>query len=637
LHLLPLPKILRRGSGSCPIPAQATLRLPADLERDTELLPAWKRLREAFASAGSALDLTLASGQRARVTVEARRDPCCPNHPESYTLRITPRGILLGYLTPAGLRASIATLRQLLREHGLRLPCLNLSDWPDFGRRGVMLDISRGKVPRLDTLLQLLDLLADFKINEFQLYTEHTFAYRDFEPVWRDSGALTGADIVALDARCRTLGIDLVPNQNSFGHLRPWLEHPPLKRLGETKAPWPDQHGAFLRYPSTLAPTHPKTLPFLRSLFDELLPHFSSPFFNVGCDETWDLGLGQSRKLCQQKGKGRVYLDFLLQIHREVVARGRHMMCWGDILLHHPELVAELPPDIIALNWGYEADHPFEREAPVFAASGVPFYVCPGTATWMTLIGRHDTAFTNLRRAATVGREHRALGYLNTDWGDGGHPQPLAVSLLPYALGAALAWGDTQCTDAAMLHVVSRDAFGDPSGKAAQSALAMGLAHQKFQFRAPNITPFGATIAAPPPARRELFCRDGLKYYARIRPENIHAALAELESQRKSLSQAKPSTPSGTIYAQELDLAARMAAQSCHYMLWQQMLASGKGPAARREARLRVRDLRELLHDFNAFWPSRNQGDPARCAGFLQWRIDDYLGAKLHFTPAQSV
>ena len=83
-----------------------------------------------------------------------------------------------------------------------------------------MLDISRGRVPRLETLLGLIDQLADFKINEFQLYTEHTFAYRKYAKVWRDWGVLTGAEIEKLDAHCRRLGIELVPNQNSFGHLR---------------------------------------------------------------------------------------------------------------------------------------------------------------------------------------------------------------------------------------------------------------------------------------------------------------------------------------------------------------------------------------------------------------------------------
>jgi hexosaminidase len=109
-----------------------------------------------------------------------------------------------------------------------------------------------------------------------------------------------------------------VPNQNSFGHLRHFLEHPKLKKLAEVSEPYEDAEREFVRRPSTLAPNHPGTLPFLRGLYDELLPNFSSRFFNVGCDETWDLGRGQSKKLCEAKGKGRVYLDFLKKIHREV-------------------------------------------------------------------------------------------------------------------------------------------------------------------------------------------------------------------------------------------------------------------------------------------------------------------------------
>jgi hexosaminidase len=116
------------------------------------------------------------------------------------------------------------------------------------------------------------------------------------------------------------------------------------------------------------------------------------------------------------------------------------MMFWGDIILNHPELISKLPKNVIALNWGYEATHPFEKEAATFAKSKVPFYVCPGTATWMTLLGRHDTAFANLRLAAEAGRKHGAIGYLNTDWGDGGHPQPLAVSWPLYVIGAAHSW-----------------------------------------------------------------------------------------------------------------------------------------------------------------------------------------------------
>lgn len=556
-----------------------------------------------------------------------------PAEPDGYTLTVERLPIMIEYREEGGLRAAVATLRQLLRQHKRRIPRLQICDYADFPRRGVMLDVSRGRVPNLQTLLGLVDHLADFKINELQLYIEHTFAYRNYEPVWQEWGPLTGNDILRLDVRCRELGIDLVPNQNSFGHLRYWLEYPPLKSLAEVPAPYESSDGTFLRHPTTLAPNHPGTIPFLRELYDELLPHFTSKRFNVGCDETWDLGRGQSKAECESRGKGRVYLDFLQKVHAEVTARGRQMLFWGDIILHHPELISELPRDAIALNWGYEADHPFERETALFAESGVQFYVCPGTSTWMTLIGRHDNALQNLRAAARSGKAHGAVGYLNTDWGDGGHPQPLAVSYAPFLAGAALSWCAESFREDLLAPVLSRDVFEDPTGYAARSAMEMGRAHRKFRFTAPNVTPFGAVIAAPNPKLRELFCRDGLKYYARIPEERVREALQEVENQRATLSRACPSGAEGVLLVRELDLAARMAAESCQIMLWQQKLASGGGAQAAKLGREGVRRLKEVQAAYKRLWRIRNKGTTARSSSFLQWRLTDYRKGVLHFPP----
>ena len=249
------------------------------------------------------------------------------------------------------------------------LPCLKIRDWPDFPRRGVMLDISRGRVPKLKTLLELVEHLKDFKINEFQLYTGHAFAYRKYKPVWRAWGALTAAEIRKLDARCRELGIDLVPNQNSFGHLRYFLEHPPLRKLAEVSEPYEGAIGDFLRFPTTLAPAHPGTIRFIRELYDELLPNFSSKIFNVGCDETWDLGRGQSKRLCETRGKGRVYVDFLKQINREVNTRGRRMMFWGDIILKFPELISELAAFGVPPQAGFPKNPPSRLKAELRTSS----------------------------------------------------------------------------------------------------------------------------------------------------------------------------------------------------------------------------------------------------------------------------
>jgi hypothetical protein len=565
-----------------------------------------------------------------------------PEHPEGYTLTISKTGIKVACFDLEGAGAANATLRQLLREYGRTLPCLKIRDWPDFARRGVMLDISRGRVPKLETLLDLAEKLADFKINELQLYTEHTFAYKKHKSVWQSWGALTAKEIKILDARCRELGIDLVPNQNSFGHLRYFLEDPRLKKLGELSKPFLAETKDFLRRPTTLAPNHPGTLPFLRGLYDELLLNFSSEFFNIGGDETWDLGKGQSKKLCAAKGKGRVYLDFLKKIHREVQARNRKMMFWGDIILKYPTLIRELAgwsssfslrgntlkrelqPKLIALNWGYEADHPFAKEAAQFAKAKIPFYVCPGTSTWQTLIGKHDNALANLRAAAKAGKKFGAIGFLNTDWGDGGHPQPLAVSWPLFAAGAALAWNAKSLDEQNLLYVLSRDVFEDPTGTVAEAGFKLGFVHQKLGVKAVNETPLGTVIAAPKPADRELFCRNGLKWFAKIPKRKILAALKAIQKQRAALLRSKPESASGKILMQELGLAARMAEQSCRFMLWQQAVATGKVSEAKRLAQQGLRELQTLEKEFSACWPLRNKATPKHCTPFPRWRMDDY-------------
>jgi hexosaminidase len=563
--------------------------------------------------------------QKPLAAIKVVRTHSAPDHPEGYALAISKTGIEISFRETGGLRAATATLRQLLREYGRKLPCMKIRDWPDFPRRGVMLDISRGRVPKLETLLDLAEKLSDFKINELQLYTEHIFAYTQYKSVWQSWGALTAKEIQILAARCRELGIDLVPNQNSFGHLRYFLADSRLKKLGEVSEPYEDANDEYVRRPTTLAPNHPGTIPFLRGLYDELLPNFSSQFFNVGCDETWDLGKGQSEKLCERIGKGKVYLGFLKKIHREVSARDKKMMFWGDIILKYPKLIGALPKNVIALNWGYEANHPFEKEAAKFAKAKIPFYVCPGTSTWQTLIGKHDNALANLRTAAKAGKKFGASGYLICDWGDGGHPNPLAVSWLMFAAGAALAWNSKTFDESKLIPILSRDVIEDSTGKIAEAAFNFGFIHKKLGVIAPNETPLGTVIAAPKLEERELFCRNGLKWFEKVPTKKIQATLKEIKNQRVILSHAKPKTDSGKILARELDLAARMAAQSCKFMLWQQAIAAGKNSEAKKMARADIRELKQLQKDFNLHWPLRNKATPKHCSEFLQWRIEDYF------------
>ena len=311
-----------------------------------------------------------------------------------------------------------------------------------FAVRSYMLDISRDKVPSMGTLKQLVEILEKFNYNQLQLYTEHTFAYSKHEAVWKDASPMTAQEIRELDLFCAMHGIDLVPNQNSFGHLERWLVKPEYNHLAElprggAPLPW----GGFKKDPTTLCPTDPASLEFLAGLYDELLPNFESRLFNIGCDETFDLlGEGRSAAAVKEKSEGRVYLEFLLKVAELVRKRGKRPMFWGDVILRHPELVPELPKDLIALDWGYEGNHPFMDEAAKFAAAGLDFYVCPGTSSWNSLAGRVENMRENMIAAERAGHLHGAKGFMVTDWGDGGHWQPLAASLPGLILGGNLAY-----------------------------------------------------------------------------------------------------------------------------------------------------------------------------------------------------
>ena len=180
---------------------------------------------------------------------------------------------------------------------------MRIEDWPDFPNRGVMLDISRDKVPTMATLFALVDLLASMKFNQLQLYTEHTFAYRQHPQVWADASPMTGEEILELDAYCRERFIQLVPNQNSFGHLERWLKFPKYNGLSECPNGFSFPSGHRMEKGFTLDPQDPGSIKLIESMYDELLPHFTSKLFNVGCDETFDLGTGKSKALVERAEK----------------------------------------------------------------------------------------------------------------------------------------------------------------------------------------------------------------------------------------------------------------------------------------------------------------------------------------------
>ena len=403
-------------------------------------------------------------------------------HPQGYELHISRTTAAVQAKTNIGLFYGLQTLIQIARQYGRAWPCLHITDAPDYVRRGFYHDVSRGKVPTRHTLLWMVKQLAALKINEFQLYVENVFEFPGHADMYSSTTPLTADDIHAVDALCRRYHIDFVPSLTSLGHFDKILRLPRYRHLAEIEPADLQRRGikTWSDDPWTLCVTDPEAKALLTQMYAEFLPHFSSPNFNICCDESWDLGLGRSACVAKTIGIGGLYVQWVKFCCELAARHGKRVQLWGDIILNHPELIHELPENATLLEWGYAGDHPFDEHGKLFAESGRAFYVCPGTSTWQSLGGRWDNATANLRNAAQCGLKHGAAGFLNTDWGDYGHQQTLAVSLLPMAYGAAVAWNAQQHSAQDHAFSAGLHLLGDHRSTVATAIQDMGNIYQRI-------------------------------------------------------------------------------------------------------------------------------------------------------------
>lgn len=529
----------------------------------------------------------------------------------AYRLSIQTQRIEIEGQDQAGIFYALKTLQQILQQQS-HPPCMEILDWPDFPHRGIMLDISRDKVPTQEQLYRLVELMSRLKYNQLQLYTEHTFAYRGHETVWQQASPMTGEEILALDAFCRERFIELVPNQNSFGHMTRWLKHPGYTPLAEV-GPEGFEHplsGKHVYEPFSLCPGDEGSLYLLEDLYNQLLPHFTSQQFNIGCDETFDLGQGRSRELCANRGKGVIYLDFFKRIQALVRQHGRVPQFWGDIILNHPHLLSELPRPCIALNWGYEAEHPFMSEGEKFQQAGIPHYVCPGTSAWNSLTGRSSNMRENLKRAAEAGLKYHATGFLLTDWGDNGHWQTWPVSLPGYLLGAAYAWAfesnQELSKESELAQCLDWHVLNFPGSGLGHLLLENGRIHELSEIEIPNRTLLFQLLhereEQPGTGKSKGLTQEALQRMQK-RLLELAEALTAIDTQNAEQEQLLQETQLSLRFVQHaLSLGrARLDAFLSHAEA-QPIEAL---PQAQREELARA--LEELLKDYRQLWLQRNR------------------------------
>ena len=468
LRLVPFPKEVRLESGGFALDGPLVLEAPPAqaevfgclLNEELKRTGLSEARVEPLASDQPAFRLATGTGALALPSLPAT------NAVESYSLSVRTKEIVAAAREPAGSFYALQTLCQLIRANRLggTLPCLTVQDWPSLRWRGFQDDLTRGPSSTLDTLKFEAAQGSYLKLNLFTYYMEYQFAFQRHPDIGPPDGSLTPEDLSALVAFARLLHVDILGNQQSFGHFGRILAHPEFAALRETA--------------DVLTPVREETYRLLDVFYSEECPRLPFPWFNVCCDETYGLGTGPACELVAKIGLGGVYVGHIRRIHDLLRDKyGKRMMMWGDIILQHPTTLTAVPKDTIMLTSGYDARPSFEDQIVPFAKSGYEFFVCPGVNNWSRILPDFGVAATNIQHFVRDGAKHGALGMIDTDWEDDGEAIN-AVKWHADAWAAECAWNASTTPLKAFNRRVGAVLFGESGDHFAQAIASLTQTHR---------------------------------------------------------------------------------------------------------------------------------------------------------------
>lgn len=357
--------------------------------------------------------------------------------PQAYTITTAASVLTVEAGDDAGAFYGIQTLIQLVTTNGMALPLVQIEDCPDLKYRGFYHDATRGRVPSVSGVKEIVDQIALTKMNSLQLYVEHPFEFLEFSNVGNTyDDVLTAEDMLEIDEYCYDNFIDFIPSLSCFGHLYELMMKPEYRELCELADYKPTEHFFRERMAHhTINPSDSRSFDLICSLIDQYLPLFRSHYFNICCDETFDLGQGRNKG----KDTAELYIGFVSKLCEHVTSLGKTVMMWGDIALKHPELLSQIPEGTVMLNWQYEAEPELSRIDKI-AEIGLPQIVCPGNTSWYRFTEDPEVAVPNITKMNAAAVKNKSFGMLNTNWGDCGHPASFKCCLYGTLIGAETSW-----------------------------------------------------------------------------------------------------------------------------------------------------------------------------------------------------
>ncbi len=394
---------------------------------------------------------------------------------QGYALSVTPRRVWVAGKDAAGLFYGVQTLRQLIVPTGndeAEILGAQIRDWPALKYRGTQVDLARGPVPKLSYLKKIVRTIAAFKMNQLYLYMEDSFRVRGQPLIGVLSDTLTHADWRELVAYAARYHVDLVPATEDCGHLHQILRFELYSGMAERP------HGFVL------APEDPRDMGFLKSIYTQLLPIFPSKIYHVGCDETFELGLGRTKELVKEEGYGKVYVDYLTKVYHLVRSYNKQVMFWGDIAVEHPEMIPSLPKGLIVASWVYGPHRSYARWLKPFEGTGMKIFICPWTSNTSLIVPDYEEAAYNIRQFIADGKKAGAIGTDVTVWNDDGETL-YGPNWWSVVYGAACAWEPGNPSVRTFNGKFDWAFFHDPNPALVQAIMALGHLNEVIRAGGP--------------------------------------------------------------------------------------------------------------------------------------------------------
>jgi hypothetical protein len=348
---------------------------------------------------------------------------------EAYRLTVKPERISIEAVNPQGILHGAITLIQLFEKAtNNTIPAQEILDYPDMEIRGVSDDISRGQISNLDNFKKIIQHLARYKMNTFMLYIEDVLQFDQYPEIGRGRGALNKQEVKEIVSFAAKYYIDVIPVFETLGHQENLLALEQYQNLAEFP-------GAM-----SFATSNELVYKYLETTIKEIATLFPSPYLHIGGDESFDAGLEKSKiQAIQLGGLANLHSTHYKRVYAMCKKYNKQVMMYGDMFLKHPEMLKQLPKDIIIMDWQYRAQASYPS-VNLFKEAGFKYTVSPTAFNFKSVFPLHYNSFPNVYEYTKTGLHNQARGMINTNWGDLGSETFKELLYYNYAWSAECSW-----------------------------------------------------------------------------------------------------------------------------------------------------------------------------------------------------